>query len=318
MSEPLQNAIARQRENLRAMLAGPLGNIANELAPRWPDKAATDAVLEARFHTIPYCKYLYAMTPDGTQISANISAEGRLESDFGRDRSQRPYMSEVVPSEDFLLSESYISMRAHRPSLTAVQVVRNADHVVLGFAGADFDLRDLPLTQPIYRDKDHWRQIKGDPAIRGNLFAQSRFESVLDQHIDEVLPLMEELVLDHGVFHYKIHYSSSRATVMTMQDPFRYRILEADELIDPDTALAYPHRPYPADAEIPADAIPKIMKTFKRLRFMDETIYLRSSTVNIFNGTVALTFSCDGSHYMPWEEFLNKDLGFWIGTSTLT
>ncbi|MGB0713377.1 MAG: PDC sensor domain-containing protein [Gammaproteobacteria bacterium] len=317
MSEPLQDAISRQRDNLREMLTGPLASVARKAAFLWPDKAAMDEALETGFHTIPYCKYLYAMSAAGEQISANISAEGRLEADFGRDRSQRPYMAEVVPAEDFLLSESYISMRAHRPSLTAVQVVRDTDNRVLGFIGADFDLRDLPLTQPLYKDKDHWRQIKGDPAIRGNLFAQTRFESVLDQHIDEVLPLMEELVLDHGVFHYKIHYSSSRATIMTMQDPYRYRILEAHELIDPDTALAYPHRPYPADATIPADAIPRIMQTFKRLRFMDETIYLRSSTVNIFNGTVALTFSCDGSHYMPWGEFLEKDLSFWEGTSTL-
>jgi hypothetical protein len=45
----------------------------------------------------------------------------------------------------------------------------------------------------------------------------------------------------------------------------------------------------------------------------DETIYLRSSSVNIMNGLVGLTFSCDGSHYMPVEEFVEKDLSFWLG-----
>jgi hypothetical protein len=30
---------------------------------------------------------------------------------------------------------------------------------------------------------------------------------------------------------------------------------------------------------------------------------------------VGLNFSCDGSHYMPWGEFLEKNLGFWLGTS---
>jgi hypothetical protein len=29
---------------------------------------------------------------------------------------------------------------------------------------------------------------------------------------------------------------------------------------------------------------------------------------------VGLNFSCDGSHYMPWDEFLEKSLGFWLGT----
>jgi hypothetical protein len=31
------------------------------------------------------------------------------------------------------------------------------------------------------------------------------------------------------------------------------------------------------------------------------------------NGQVGLTFSCDGSHYMPVEEFVEKDLSFWLG-----
>jgi hypothetical protein len=28
---------------------------------------------------------------------------------------------------------------------------------------------------------------------------------------------------------------------------------------------------------------------------------------------LGLTFSCDGSHYMPVEEFIAKKLGFWLG-----
>jgi hypothetical protein len=38
---------------------------------------------------------------------------------------------------------------------------------------------------------------------------------------------------------------------------------------------------------------------------MDETIYLRSGMLNVFNGMVGLTFLWDGSHYMPWDEFLD-------------
>ncbi len=49
----------------------------------------------------------------------------------------------------------------------------------------------------------------------------------------------------------------------------------------------------------------------KKLRMADETIYLRSSSINIFNGLISLTFSCDGSHYMSYHEFLDKDLSFW-------
>jgi hypothetical protein len=31
---------------------------------------------------------------------------------------------------------------------------------------------------------------------------------------------------------------------------------------------------------------------------------------------VSLNFSCDGSHYIPYDEFLAKDLEFWFGTGS--
>jgi hypothetical protein len=35
----------------------------------------------------------------------------------------------------------------------------------------------------------------------------------------------------------------------------------------------------------------------------------------LFNGMVSLTFSCDGSHYLRYDEFLGKNAGFWFGTA---
>ena len=159
-------------------------------------------------------------------------------------------------------------------------------------------------------------QLKGDPAIRAGLFHQARADSPLDERIDVVLDILTELITIHGVFHIKLHFSSSRATLWSMEDPYRFRMHDIDDLSNPNICLAYPRRDYPADAEIPASAIREILKCFRELRFMDETIYLRSGMVNIFNGMIALTFSCDGSHYMPWKEFLDKKLDFWIGTTT--
>jgi hypothetical protein len=137
----------------------------------------------------------------------------------------------------------------------------------------------------------------------------------MDERIDVVLDLLAELITVNGIFHAKLHFSSSRATLWTVDDPYRFRIHGIDELGNPDLCMAYPRRDYPEDAEIPQDAVPRILRCFRDLRFMDETIYLRSGMLNIFNGLIGLTFSCDGSHYMPWQEFLDKSLGFWLGTS---
>ena len=49
------------------------------------------------------------------------------------------------------------------------------------------------------------------------------------------------------------------------------------------------------------------------LRMVDTTIYLRTASINIFNAMVSLTFSCDGSHYMRYDDFLAKGPAFWSG-----
>ncbi|HDN69314.1 MAG TPA: hypothetical protein ENG26_01900 [Gammaproteobacteria bacterium] len=312
MNEILKNAIHHQRVTLAEMLSAPLAELANRCADVWGSREDMDSILSDGFRSVPYGLFLYALDPNGIQISDNVSIGGLLPEHYGRDRSDRPYMREVVPPWGFLLSDAYLSLRVNRPSLTALQVVRRGDEV-LGFIGADFDLRDLPATTERIEEPVDWRQIKGDPSIRGTVFQQHRIESLMDRNMDPACAILEDLITERGLFQAVIHFSSSRATVWFMDDPYRYRILDHEALSDPDICLLYPRRPYPEDALIPHDRIADILKGMRQLRVADETLYLRSSSINIFNGLVSLTFSCDGSHYMSWQEFLEKDMTFWVG-----
>ncbi|MHB1353534.1 MAG: PDC sensor domain-containing protein [Thiobacillus sp.] len=313
----LQESVAHQREALANLLREPLALAAQACSRVWPDRAALNAALGRALADLPACKYLYALDTRAIQLSDNITRDGVIETDYGRDRSDRPYMREAVPNRGFLLSQAYISLRVKRPSLTAIQIVRDEDGKALGFVGADFDLRDLPITAKLYDEPTYWRQIKGDPAIRGAVFHQTRSDSQMDIHVDTVLGVMTELMEDHGIFHGKLHFSSSRATIWLTDDPYRYRLLDIDALTDPDTCLIYPRHPYPADAVVPKDKIRPVLDNLRALRFMDETFYLRAGSLNIFNGMVGLTFSCDGSHYLPWDEFLSKGYDFWASGSML-
>ena len=314
MSEGLQAAVARQRILLQGRLASAMARLVEPLRTVWGDRGALEALLERTIADMPSCKYLYALDQAGIQMTANVASDGRLPEQAGRDRSARPYMAEAVAGAAFSLSSAYISRNRRRPSLTAIQRVTAADGALLGYLGADFDLRELPLTRELYQQPDKWVQMKGDPAIRGGLFNQQRVDSLMDGRIDEVLDLVTELVAAHGVFHGKLHFSSSRATLWLIDDPYRFRILDYEDLTDPAIVLAYPRRPYPETANIPLRHVGEVFRTFRELRFMDETIYLRAGSLNIFNGIVGLNFSCDGTHYMAWDEFLGKSVGFWLGT----
>jgi hypothetical protein len=311
MNRSWKDCIYQQRGDLARMLREPLGKLAERCAPAWGNCEALDAVLAEHFSSIPHCSFLYCLESDGIQISNNIGPQGVVPEHLGRDRSQRPYMQEAVPAWGFLLSDAYISLSEHRPSLTALQVV-SRDSQTLGYLGADFDLRNLPVTSELYEEPGDWRQVKGDPAIRRTVFQQSRAESRMDRNLEQALSILEELMTERGVFQCQIHFSSSQATIWTLDDPLRYRILDHETLSDPDICLIYPPHPYPPDAAIAPDEIGRILNTLQALRLTDPTIYLRMASINLFNGMVSVTFSCDGSHYMPHDEFLTKDTSFWF------
>jgi hypothetical protein len=298
------------REELARTLHEPLANLAEQCVPVWDNRDQLDAVLMENFASIPYCTYLYCLNVDGVQICDNVGKAGPVPEHFGRDRSQRPYMKESVPAWGFLLSDAYISLMEQRPALTALQLVRTGT-ATLGYLGADFDLRDLPMTASLYKEPGNWRQVKGDPAIRGLVFQQSRVESRMDINLAQALSILNELLTHRGVFQCQIHFSSSQATIWTVADPFRYRILDHEALSDADICLVFPPQAYPDDATIPQENIEHILDAMRSLRFADPTIYLRAASINIFNGMISLTFSCDGSHYMSYVEFLSKGKSFW-------
>lgn len=312
MKTTWKDAVQRQRVTLAERLSEPLIKLAEKCVLVWGNREQLDQILVDGFNTVPHGLFIYAVGTDGVQVSDNVSAAGLMPEHFGRDRTQRPYMADIASAADFVLSDAYLSLRANRPSMTALQRVRRGDEI-LGYIGVDFDLRDLPVTSELYEESADWRQIKGDPAIRSSVFLQCRIDSPMDKHMDVACAIIEELIVDRGMFQSVIHFSSSRATIWFMDDPYRYRILDQEALSDPDICMLYAARPYPGDALIPKDKIGSIMRGMKKLRLTDETFYLRSASINIFNGMISLTFSCDGSHYMSWQEFLDKDEKFWFG-----
>ncbi len=314
MDPQLQRQVTQQRTIINETLRPLTAKLAIRCRPLLGDRESLESALREAMHSLPYCKYLWVLDAKGHQITSNISRNGTQPDQYGRDRSGRPYMPGVNDSElDFHLSDAYISRNKRRPSLTAVQLIRSRDGEIAGYLGVDYDLRELPHVERLHEAEKRWTQAKGDPSIRSNVFNQSRVESLVDSRVDEIIALLVELMSCHGVFHGKLHFSSSRATIWTIDNPYSYRILDFESLTDPDICLAYPRREYPEMAVVPAAKIASIFAIMRELRFSDETIYLRAGSLNLCNGMVSLNFSCDGSHYIPYDEFLAKDLGFWFG-----
>lgn len=310
----LKESIRQQREMLTGLLNEAMHDLAIHCAEVMDNSAALEELLQQALPQLSYCKHLYVLDAHGVQVTDNITQSGKDPDHFRRDRMHRPYMQDIIGVTDFKLSDAYISANKKRPSMTAIQVIRNHQGERVGFLGADYDLRELPDIEKSYHESDEWRQVKGDPAIRSSLFLHQRAESAMDRQLDNILPIMNELIAEHGVFHGKLHFSSSRATIWLVDDPFTYRLLSIEELTDAEICLAFPRRPYHERAIVPVDDVMPIFEMFRQLRFADENVYLRAGSLNVINGMVGLNFSCDGSHYMRFDEFLEKNMEFWFGT----
>ncbi len=317
MTLNVRQAIMAKKAALAAEVQAPLAELARRCAQVWPDADALDELLRQSSPCIPHCHLCYAWGVDNVQVSSLVMSGQVYPGCRGRDLSNRPYLRQNLPFKGVMLSSVYYSNHTKRQCITALHAV-NRDNELLGFIAGDFHLRDLPADTKLVGQLPKWRQYKGDPAVRGTLFMQRRMPSVADDRIDGIIDLIEKLMCEHGVFHSKIHFSSGRCTLWLYDDPFRYQILGVDEIIDMDTCLAYPMRPYPSEAVIDPRQIALVLAQCRALRLSDDTLYLRVGSINIINGMVGLTFSCDGSHYMPVEEFLERDLDFWFGPQPKT
>jgi hypothetical protein len=148
-----------------------------------------------------------------------------------------------------------------------------------------------------------WLQVKGDPSIREQVFQQTRKTSEFDRQIDRVLAIVERLFTERGVFHVIVHFSSNQLSCWFLNDPFRYKVFVGNTVLDDSFVDTLPPVSPWIGAAINDVELPTILQEFKRLRLRDEHLYLRNGSLNIINGMVGLSFSCDGTHYIAASEF---------------
>jgi hypothetical protein len=154
---------------------------------------------------------------------------------------------------------------------------------------------------------EKWLQVRGDPSVRNFLFSQQRVESLFDVNLDTLHNIVKELLKKKGVFHAKLHYSSNQLTLWFCDDAYRYRVYVIDEVLSPgfldqirDQSVAH------LKPLLFKDDVDMILSEFKRLRLSDKTLYMRNGSINLINGMIGMTFSCDGAHYIDYKTFCER------------
>lgn len=308
----IKPTITEQRKALVSLFEPVVLNIAKRSCSVWANTDQLNRVLSEEFASIPHCHLLYAIDKLGKQVSANIASNSTDMSYYGQDLSRRPYSVSLYPKRHFMLSSVYISQTTGYPCISAVQPVID-EQQFYGFIVADFDIRSLPLSlenasKPFLLNVP----IKNENATSLEQITP-RVKTSLDQNLGGILDALYTLLSVHGIFHCTLHCSSGQAMLWHQDNPYQYHLCSAEHLLSSEVYQMYRPIAYPEKALISIEQIKQILERFHTLRVTDESVYLRSGSINVMNGMIGLSFSCDGSQYMPVDVFLNKHLSFWFG-----
>jgi hypothetical protein len=308
----IKPTITEQRKALVTLFEPVMLNIAKRCSVAWTNTEQLNQVLNAEFSSIPHCHLLYAIDKLGKQVSANVTSDTIDANYYGQDLSRRPYSVSLYPKRHFMLSSVYISQTTGSPCISAVQPVID-EQQFYGFIVADFDIRRLP--QPIEDASKPF--LLNIPIKNGDIVpiaaSAPRVKSSLDQNLDPILNVLSTLISMHGIFHCTLHCSSGQAMLWHQDNPYQYHLCNTENLLSSSVYDMYRPMAYPEAALISAQQVQQVLERFRTLRMTDENVYLRSGSINIMNGMIGLSFSCDGSQYMAVDVFLNKHLSFWFG-----
>jgi len=311
-----KETVSSKKKFLSSLIKAPMTQIEHQSALLWPDRKELTEYLSDSLCRLPHCQLLYAINPDGTQYTGNITRYGTDDSWQNQDLSERPYMSANLPYRGMILSAAYLSQRSMQPCMTVLQAI-NIRGQLLGFIAADFHLKDLPIMNTSTLQRMHSQNSRHHPMSGVNTKHGRADNSVSDSNIDYLIYALSTMMQEHGIFHCQIHFNSDCCYLWSEDDPHQYTIHNIKQVMSSDVLTTYSAREYHSRNTLAIEKIPLVFAQFKAIRQADDRIYLRSGSLNLVNGLVGLSFSCDGSHSLTVDEFLNRDLGYWLNQNQL-
>ena len=188
--------------------------------------------------------------------------------------------------------------------------------------------------------------IRGDPSMRETTVNRKRYLSDVDEHIDELIPWFQELLLNRSTYQLFVGFNNGEIRTNSVFDPMTHEVHSAEKmadhkyierqfpLIDYDEKIQLIRETYQSVRENPVykrmptywqniltrrganwepmevEEIISVVTTLKTLREMP-TYYMRNITINIVQSIVRIQFNCDGTQIVSAEnytEFLEENL----------
>lgn len=188
--------------------------------------------------------------------------------------------------------------------------------------------------------------IKGDPSLRESAMTRERYVSVVDNILPELVPILEDMLLNRSVYKIYLGFNNGEVRVSTLLDPFSDEFHPAIRLVD----KVYIERHFPimgyshkaemikniyksVQSDAYFDQLPdhlsqgfshyfdcwepltgdEISRCISRLPLLREIpdFYVRNVTISMIKDAIHMQFNCDGAHIVStagYEQFLEENL----------
>ena len=210
---------------------------------------------------------------------------------------------------------------------------------------------ELVLTEKLIdftnmKDRNRHIGIKGDPSLRESAMTRERYISVVDKILPELVPKLEDMLLNRCVYKIYLGFNNGEVRVSTIFDPFSDEFHPAIRLVDD----VYIDRHFPTiDYDRKASMVKMIYNKIQSDSYFDELpshlnkgftryfdnwkpltreeisrcvsrltqlreipdFYVRNITISIIKDAIHMQFNCDGAHIVSiygYEKFLEDNL----------
>ena len=189
--------------------------------------------------------------------------------------------------------------------------------------------------------------IKGDPSLRESAFSRERYDSIADKALTQLLPVLEDLILNRCAYQFFLSLSSEEVRIMSVFEPFGDHVHSCNKLLDKSyidrhfplisydekselirylyTALSghniFRSTPvyykkvlsdyYSNWQPVSKEEIKTTLGNIPVLRTIPN-FYIRNFSISMVHDVIRMQFNCDGTHIVSNEdllEFMKQNIG---------
>lgn len=125
-----------------------------------------------------------------------------------------------------------------------------------------------------------------------------------DDRLNDLMLIAKYLMINKGVYHLGIHFSSSQLVCWTYDNPYSFQLYTAEDVFADDFTDQFASYASQMHTQININEVESILESLVALRESKGGSELLNASLHTVNGMIGLTFACDDTRYINYKDFM--------------